>query len=255
MTRRERLESKLEKRTLWADKAEHRASQRFDNARAATAGIEFGQPILVGHHSEKRHRAAIARMESSMRKGCEEQKLAEHHEQKAHGLENQLDRSIYSDDDNAIEALEARIAEREAERARIKAYNASCRKGKRDVNLLDAKQQADLVSIARVCAYQLGKNGEMPAYVAANLSGNIRQDRLRIATIKRRACRVAEAEQAGGISIVYGSDGFCRVTFAEKPSREVLSALKSSNYFWSAGSWHGMVATLPACVTQLVSNP
>lgn len=112
-TRRERLERKIEKRAEWAEKAEARSTQRYNAARAATEHIPFGQPILVGHHSEGRHRAAIKRSDTNMRKACEESTLAKHHESKAEGLARQLDRSIFSDDENAIEAIEVRIAEHE----------------------------------------------------------------------------------------------------------------------------------------------
>ena len=68
MTRRERLERKLEKRQEWAEKAEARSTARYKAARAAVENIPFGQPILVGHHSERRHRAAIARSDANMSK-------------------------------------------------------------------------------------------------------------------------------------------------------------------------------------------
>jgi hypothetical protein len=39
--------------------------------------IPFGQPILVGHHSEKRHRRDLARIDSGMSKGFEEGRKAD----------------------------------------------------------------------------------------------------------------------------------------------------------------------------------
>ena len=62
-----------------ADRAEDRANAaygRADMSESAT-GIPFGQPILVGHHSEKRHRAAIARSDAAMRKSVDEGKKAD----------------------------------------------------------------------------------------------------------------------------------------------------------------------------------
>jgi hypothetical protein len=55
-----------------SDNARVRASAAFSRANNAVAGIPLGQPILVGHHSERRHRAALARSDSAMRTGCEE---------------------------------------------------------------------------------------------------------------------------------------------------------------------------------------
>ena len=50
---------RAERRRDWAQKAEERSSRYFEKSEAAVSGIVPGQPILVGHHSEKRHRAAI----------------------------------------------------------------------------------------------------------------------------------------------------------------------------------------------------
>lgn len=114
MTRRERLEAKVERRHVWATKASERAANDFARADAIASNIPLGQPILVGHHSEKHARADQRRIHSAMDKGCEEYAKAQYHERKADGLAHQLDRTIYADDDNAIEALEKRAAWLEA---------------------------------------------------------------------------------------------------------------------------------------------
>lgn len=58
--------------------AGQRAAQRFRAAMAEVEGIPMGQPILIGHHSEKRHRAALERHDRHMHRGLEEQRKAEH---------------------------------------------------------------------------------------------------------------------------------------------------------------------------------
>ena len=67
----------------WAQKAEERSSRYFEKSEAAVSGIVPGQPILVGHHSEKRHRAAIDRSWAAMGHGVEESEKAENHLDKA----------------------------------------------------------------------------------------------------------------------------------------------------------------------------
>jgi len=57
--RAERREERAEK---W-DRAAHAAREASDRA---VAGIPMGQPILVGHHSERRHRAALERSHRKM---------------------------------------------------------------------------------------------------------------------------------------------------------------------------------------------
>jgi len=63
---------------------------------------------------------------------------------------------------------------------------------------------------------------------------------------------VAAADNAGGVAVEY-FDGqtpreWCRVTFAEKPAREILDALRAADYRWGAGSWTGRADALPPSV-------
>lgn len=75
------IERKLEKAAryeTYATNAEARAESRYNNARAIGSHIPFGQPILVGHHSERRHRRDIERIDNNMRKSVEESEKAEY---------------------------------------------------------------------------------------------------------------------------------------------------------------------------------
>jgi hypothetical protein len=245
MTRRERLERKAEKRREWAAGRRQKADSAFKAAHAATAMIPMGQPILIGHHSEGRHRAAIARSDSAMGRAVESMDMAKHHVSKAAGLESQLDNSIFSDDPDAIEALEAKVAGLEAERERIKAINKAIRSGTgweaRISPPLTEDERADLVSHAR---FGSSTKPGYPSYKLSNLGGVIRNAKLRIEDIKRRQARAAEAEAAGGQVVKIHGD-YASVTFAEKPERSVLNDLKAAGFHWSGGSWHGKADQLP----------
>jgi hypothetical protein len=41
---------------------------------------------------------------------------------------------------------------------------------------------------------------------------------------------------------------WCRITFTDKPDREILAALRSARFQWGAGSWVGPIADIPAAV-------
>src|SRR6266511_1234676 len=64
---------------------EARAEARADRhaARAERDLIPPGQPILVGHHSERGHRAALRRIDGRMRRSIEEDGKAQHHRRAA----------------------------------------------------------------------------------------------------------------------------------------------------------------------------
>lgn len=162
MTRRERKEQRLTNREEWAQKREASARGAFDTAHAMGDAIPFGQPILVGHHSEKRDRNYRARIDATMTRGVTHARMAEHHSNKAQGIADQLDQSVFSDDADAIERLRERITAREAARDRIKAFNASCRKGSPDESILTERERADIAKSSRVVPYLLSSGGGFP---------------------------------------------------------------------------------------------
>lgn len=260
MTRRERLERKAEKRREWADGAEARSTERFSAARQAVAGIPPGQPILVGHHSEKRHRNALKRHDARMRRGFEESEKAENHRNKADGLDRQLRTSIYSDDDDAIERLADKITDLESQRDANKAINAAWRKaGKpkpvdtdgwaRVAEVMGVKADDPQVKIARIgMANDFMDRAPFPPYVGQNLSGRIKQAKDRIEQIKRQQANSAAADEAGGVlvkRIAANGTEYAVVTFAEKPEYSVIRSLKDAGFHWGSGSWHGRAENLP----------
>lgn len=261
MNTRERLERKLEKRKEWAEGRQAKTRAELDKAdlREEKSGIPLGQPILVGHHSEGRHRRAIERADNAMQRAHEHQEMAALHESKADGIEWRLGRSIFSDDENAVEALEARIAKHEAERDLNNKANAIIRKAPRALKTpekvvalitLGLKQETAEKLFEKDCCGRIG----IAAYVNQNLSGRIKADRDRLALIKRQqANRKAAEESPNGVTIKTNSYGKHFITFAEKPSRDVLDALKEAGYRWYHGSWIGEKDKLPECVRELAS--
>jgi hypothetical protein len=104
-----------------ADKADRRSGDAIQASRAATEGIPFGQPILVGHHSEKRHRNALKRSDNAMRRACEEMNKAKDLRYRANAAE--MNTSISSDDPEALAKLREKLEGLEAKRDKIKAAN------------------------------------------------------------------------------------------------------------------------------------
>jgi hypothetical protein len=258
MGRRERLEARAARRREWSGKAEARSAQAFGAAARIADGIPFGQPILIGHHSEKRARKDAARIRSGMDRGCAESKLASHHESKAHGLEMQLERSIYSDDADAIEALEAKAKACDEGAALCNAINRAWRKGGRQAiaagwgEAVAKRAEADCAQFS-----WLARKGPMSA---TSDRAEARRCRERIREIRARRAQAEKADAAGGVVVVRhppsseGAEAWATVTFAEKPDREVLIALRAAGYHWGGGRWQGYADKLPECVTELVER-
>lgn len=242
-TRRERLEARLERRTEWAAKAKRRSAAAAERVSAIADQIPLGQPILVGHHSERHARRDQARIHSGMRKVVDEGRLSEHHAARARGIAAQLDRSIFSDDDDAIEQLERRVAENEAERERRKKVNKLYAKG--DAEGL-AAMGLDLERLRQGMAKMPHEKSPYPSYSLTNIGARVRSDKKRIAEIKARQERSGRAEAAGGVVVEPAGERYVRVTFAEKPDRSVIDALKAAGFWWGGGSWTGPADKLPA---------
>lgn len=194
-TYRERRLAKAERLRGWSESNAAKAAGEHASAESRASVIPFGQPILVGHHSEGRDRRYRAGISRSFERSFELSDRAAGQAERANSIEAQAEHAIYSDDEDAVERLEARIAELKAERDRYKAYNASCKRGEPDVSVLDEKQRANVETIRRVCAYQLGKKGEI-GYT--NLSANIRRNEQRLEQVKREKAARESGVRSGG---------------------------------------------------------
>ena len=239
MTYRERREAKIEKLREWAEKRENAANQVLKSGEKYRGDYAFNtQP---GHIPER------ARLIASQDRAFESLKKAEGMEARADGIATQLDRSVYSDDVNAIEALEARIAEREKKRDRMKHVNALYRKA-------DVAALADLGLDYEAIKAKIDKaySWEKAPYVGwelTNLGATIRADKERIKQIQAMQARTEKAAAAPHGVLIEGTD-YVRVTFPEKPDRAIINDLKAAGFYWGSGSWNGSRAKLPASVVQ-----
>jgi len=259
MTRRERLERKAELRREWAEKRRARSTASFSRSKEILDPIPFGQPILVGHHSENGHRNALNKADNAMRAGCESSAMANLHEEKADGIERQLRTSIFSDDSDATEQLQAKIAKEEKARDLMKAANAIVRKKPKNGWTAEKGEKLKALGIPAEKVAELftpdfcGRIG-FPSYALTNLGANIRRMKERIADIDRQNARKQAAELAPEGVLVEGGE-YVRVTFPEKPERETINALKAGGFTWGGGSWTGKREDLPACVREITGAP
>lgn len=98
LTESERREARTERLEIRADRLEGAAERngaegerRWDAGRKILDGIPMGQPVLVGHHSEGRHRRDLKRADDHMRKGIELEKVAQDQARRAENLRRALD--------------------------------------------------------------------------------------------------------------------------------------------------------------------
>lgn len=84
----EYAKKRAEKFNRYAESANRRAEEFFEKSQKDMDFLSLGEPIKIGHHSEKRHRKAIDDMDKNMRHLLEMKELEENHKQKAEYWEN-----------------------------------------------------------------------------------------------------------------------------------------------------------------------
>ena len=241
-----------------ADRAEERSLEAYKKAdlREAASGIPFGQPIIVGHHSEGRHRAAIKRADNAMRKSVEESKRADALRAKAATVGSG---GISSDDPDAIKKLKEKLSKLEQKQATMKAANKVARKWSKkgftkestcaDFNALLKELAAALKQpVSREQAMEIisppwcttGHVGFPPSQLNNN-NAEIKRLENRIEQLEK----VSEAETKE-----HDLQGVCKMVenveenrlqfvFVGKPNKEQREIMKSRGFRWapSQGAW------------------
>ena len=93
----ERAKNKVAKLNGWAASAEKRSDQWRDKSDEGKDFLSLGEPIKIGHHSEKRHRALIERNWNRMSNAMDEQKKAEAYKERTsywESMANKIDLSM-----------------------------------------------------------------------------------------------------------------------------------------------------------------
>lgn len=182
MTYRDRRLARADRLREWSDKRVQRANATLAADEPYTHDIAFlTQPGRIPERSRMNARADRAYV--SLAK-------AESMTSRADNIDRAATHAIYTDDADAIERLRERIADLEAQRYRITAYNASCRSYAKvgsmgDRSILDQRQRDDLANLERYVPNSLRAGHALPAYAVSNLSGNISKQRERLARMER----------------------------------------------------------------------
>jgi hypothetical protein len=203
MTYRERRLRRAERLRTWAESRRRKSDAAFKRADTIAQGIPLGQPILVGHHSEKRHRRDLDRIDAGMSQGVEHQRKAHQMTGRAAEIERQADHAIYSDDVDALDRMRERIADLEAKRDRMKDVNKAIRKhGLKALIqqpcppfLLTDEEKRELLKLMDLCPYHHIDTKGFPSYALQNLGGNITRNRARLADLETRAAQRARVRE------------------------------------------------------------
>ena len=226
-----------EKRDRMLERAERirgESSRLYASGRTALEAIPFGQPILVGHHSERSDRAYRGRAVRKIDKAIEL-------EQSANQLEDRADRvgsgGVSSDDPEAVQKLAKQLAAAEALQAEFKKINAAHVAFLRDPESLFTSDLSERIKEqirTFVPPYSHVKH-PIAAFQITNNGANIRRLRQRIADLEKAAVEPAVEAVSGNGYRMYEDKDENRIVFAfdEKPSPEILALLRSRAFLYS----------------------
>ncbi len=254
----ERIESKKERLESRAEKAQEESNTRYDNAHHLGHALPFGQPILVGHHSERKHRRLIENIDTNMRKSVEAQKKADYLEAKAESVGSA---GIASDDPEAIQKLKEKLTGLERSQEMMKAINKVIRsKHMNDADRIEYMQQTHKLSEKQAKALLegdfCGRVG-YPSYALQNNSAVIRSTKQRIEELEKlhnEAPLEGQGEIEGIHWTLFEEDGRIKFAFDGIPAEAVRSLLKSNGFKWSryAKAWVRKMTANAVKVTEWV---
>ncbi|MCD9538955.1 DUF3560 domain-containing protein [Photobacterium carnosum] len=234
---KDRIESKRDRLESRAEKAAQQSNDYYKASKDRAHFIPFGQPILVGHHSENRARRDADRIYNDMGKSVAAGKKAEYLENKAANLGKN---GIASDDPEAIQKLKSKLAALESAQEKMKAAN----KVIKSKHMTDNDKIEYLITTLKFSdkqAYELlegdfcGRIG-FASYALTNNNANIRQTKQRLDELEvmHNQEPLNESGEVEGLSwSLYEEEGRIKFSFDGKPSEAVRDVLKSNGFKWS----------------------
>lgn len=239
-------ERKRERLEAASKKAAARSSAAFGTAHRIGEMIPMGQPILRAHHSEKRHRRDVAKIDSSMRKGIAEDKYAKELAARAASVGTA---GISSDDPEAVKKLKIELNKLQLDQDRMKAGNAAIRKHAKtgpeaQVAALVAMGFSEKLSRSALEKDFAGRIG-FPDYAIRNNGANLRRIEKRIAELVEKETTPARESIKGGDDalsweIRENKDlNRTQIAFSGQPPKEIRERLKSAGFKWAPteGAW------------------
>jgi hypothetical protein len=257
MTYEQRIEAKRERLEARADRLRREGEGRIARADKMAEAIPFGQPILVGHYSEKGDRAYRGRIRGNFEKGFEALKAAKDVAARAAAIGTG---GISSDDPEATAKLREELEPLKAQQAEMTKANGLVRKGRA---VLEAAGYHTKLIDAWLTPSWGGKCRAYEPYQLSNNSANIRRIEARIAHLERLATTRAAAVEAGqertettrqdGVRTVENLEiNRLQIFFPDKPSAEQRAQLKSAGFRWAptAGAWQRQLNNAARCAAD-----
>lgn len=232
----ERKANRIEHAKQQATKNKELSDQLYNNAKKMGSVIPMGQPILIGHHSEKADRRYRDKIHNTFGKSFEAADKATYYEEKVQTIENNT--SISSDDPEALTKLKTKLSNLEKFQDFMKAANKCIRSKNRGAFMkleYGTEENWELLTKPDVMNH-IG----FAAYKLTNNASNIRR-------IKDRIKRLEKLESLTTTEIIIGETKILtnveanrvQIFFPSIPDESIRHLLKKNGFRWtpSEGAW------------------
>lgn len=223
----ERLKNRIENYNRLAKKHHALSDDYYKKQDDIGKRIPFGQPILVGHHSEKAARADYKKIHRYMDKSCEHEKIAKHYENRV--LSAESNNTISSDNPEAKDLLEDKVEALESFRDKAKQVNKRLRAGKTifEMDFLTQDEKEKFIGYLRF-------DGHIPTYFFSNIGAKIREAKKRKSRIESIEKMEEKEVNWNGVRVVQSpSKNRLQLLFDGKPPQETIQNLKRWGFRWS----------------------
>ncbi|MCI8654602.1 MAG: DUF3560 domain-containing protein [Clostridia bacterium] len=197
----ERKKRRIERYQVLSEKAKEESEARYNSTANRILMATPGQPIIVGHHSEKKARKLHEQANNDIKKSIEFSEKSKYYRTKAKNVENS--NAIYNDDPDAIPKLKDKIERLENQKESIKAR-------------------------------------EHTTWELTNIGAKIRETKLRIKRLEEQEQYIfLDIEFKGGKAIHNKEINRIQLLFDSKPEDNIRSQLKHNGFHWSRqeGAW------------------
>ena len=219
-----------------AEQAEQESRSAWREADKMAEAIPMGQPILVGHYSERADRAFRDRIDAKQHKTFDLSSKAAYYRDKAESVGTG---GISGLDPDAVAKLEKELEKRVKAQEEMKAANRAVKM--KDIEKGNAKLREMGYTDSNISELRkpdfCGRIG-FPDYALQNNNASIRRIKERIAELKAQA-ENEMPEKENDLYRFFQADGRYQFVFDGKPADEVRAILKGNGFKWSPsrGAW------------------
>ncbi len=234
-TRQERRQARIERYKNLAANAEKLSDQAFEQSHKMSEVIPFGQPILIGHHSEKADRNYRSKIWKKMDQAVQLSQKAKYFEEKAQAAEN--NNAIYLEDEDSVERLQEKVEQLTKLQELMKAVNKIIRSKKlSEVEKLDQLTELGLTqqtAMSYMTPDYVGRLG-IPSFKLTNNNARLNNAKERLIKAEKLKSMESKEYMINEVKVVVNTtENRLQLFFNDKPSNEIRTELKRNAFRWS----------------------